>query len=307
MSRKSLVLANRARIGEIAVSCNAERVALFGSTARGEDTDTSDCDFVVDFKPRTTLRHLAKMRLQLEKLLGCPVDIVSRRSVPCEAVHVEAESIPRCSRSGNAHPVSNAGGSRVRAWQPRDMVTRVQDCGLDIERFRRWATGNLVDNRNRGIFAEWLVGQALQAIDASEFRQEWDVWDLQYRHAPIEVKASGLSQYWSPLRRSRPSFRIAVPKQIWCKQTAQWQPNHQATRPAQVYVFCLHTSLPATNANVACPYTWEFWVISGRALDARLGAQQTVGLATLDQLTEDQLTDPIRWDQIKEAVDRLID
>ena len=94
MSRKSLVLANRARIGEIAVSCNAERVALFGSTARGEDTDTSDCDFVVDFKPRTTLRHLAKMRLQLEKLLGCPVDIVSRRSVPCEAVHVEAESIP---------------------------------------------------------------------------------------------------------------------------------------------------------------------------------------------------------------------
>ena len=162
--------------------------------------------------------------------------------------------------------------------------------------------GNLVDNRTRGIFAEWLVGQALQAIDASEFRQEWDAWDLQYRHAPIEVKASGLSQYWSPLRRSRPSFRIAVPKQIWCEQTAQWQPNHQATRPAQVYVFCLHTSLPATNANVARPYTWEFWVISGRALDARLGAQQTVGLATLDQLT-----DPIRWDQIKEAVDRLID
>ena len=90
MSRKPLVLANRGRIREIAVSCNAERVALFGSTARGEDTDTSDCDFVADFKPRTTLRHLARMRLQLEELLGCSVDVVSRRSVPSGAVHVEA-------------------------------------------------------------------------------------------------------------------------------------------------------------------------------------------------------------------------
>ena len=94
MSRKSVVLANRHRIRQIAVSCNAERVALFGSTARGEDTETSDCDFVADFKPRTTLRHLARMRLQLEKLLGCSVDVVSRRSVPCGAVHVDKESIP---------------------------------------------------------------------------------------------------------------------------------------------------------------------------------------------------------------------
>ena len=28
----------------------------------------------------------------------------------------------------------------------------------DFAGFSRWATGNLVDNRNRGIFAEWLVG-----------------------------------------------------------------------------------------------------------------------------------------------------
>ena len=172
---------------------------------------------------------------------------------------------------------------------------------IDINGFRRWAGGNLVDNRNRGIFAEWLVGQALDAIDASEFRQEWDVWDLQYRHASIEVKASGLSQYWSPLRRSRPSFGITVPKQIWCEQTKEWQANDQGTRPAGVYVFCLHTSLPATNANVVCPYTWEFWVIAGRTLDDRLGAQKTVRPSTLDRLAE-----RVEWDQIKEAVDRLI-
>ena len=30
----------------------------------------------------------------------------------------------------------------------------------DLTEFQRWATGNLVENRNRGIFGEWLVGQA---------------------------------------------------------------------------------------------------------------------------------------------------
>ncbi len=43
-----------------------------------------------------------------------------------------------------------------------------------IECFQRWASGNLVDNRTRGIFAEWLVGQALGCIEPETHRQEWD-------------------------------------------------------------------------------------------------------------------------------------
>ena len=42
----------------------------------------------------------------------------------------------------------------------------------DFAGFSRWATGNLVDNRNRGIFAEWLVGQALGVIEADDVRTE---------------------------------------------------------------------------------------------------------------------------------------
>jgi len=30
-----------------------------------------------------------------------------------------------------------------------------------LEALRRWALGSLVENRNRGLFAEWLVGTAL--------------------------------------------------------------------------------------------------------------------------------------------------
>ncbi len=89
-----MVLANRDRIREIAASCNAERIALFGSTARGEDTEASDCDFIADLRPLTTLFHLVDMKHRLENLLGCSVDIVSRRSVPSEAGNVVEDSIP---------------------------------------------------------------------------------------------------------------------------------------------------------------------------------------------------------------------
>ena len=40
----------------------------------------------------------------------------------------------------------------------------------DFSGFSRWATGNLFDNRNRGIFSEWLVGQALGVIEADDVR-----------------------------------------------------------------------------------------------------------------------------------------
>ena len=63
----------------------------------------------------------------------------------------------------------------------------------DFAGFSRWATGNLVDNRNRGIFAEWLVGQALRVIEAGDVRTEWDAVDLRFGDLRLEVKASGLS------------------------------------------------------------------------------------------------------------------
>lgn len=181
-------------------------------------------------------------------------------------------------------------------------VTGVKDLELNVDSYHRWAAGNLVDNRNRGIFAEWLVGQALGAIEDRSSRVEWDAWDLDYQGAGIEVKASGLSQSWNRCEASkRPTFGIAVPKSVWHAETDSWYPNDKGTRPADVYVFCLHVPVPANNENVADPKKWKYWVISAQTLDEKLGTQQTVGTSTLDSLT-----DPIRWTGIKPAVDALI-
>ena len=51
-------------------------LALFGSTARDEASDSSDIDVLVDFDGRSTAKRYFGVQFYLEDLLGCPVDLV---------------------------------------------------------------------------------------------------------------------------------------------------------------------------------------------------------------------------------------
>jgi len=50
---------------------------VFGSAARGDDTDESDLDLLVDKGERTTLFDLGGLSEELKALLGVPVDVVT--------------------------------------------------------------------------------------------------------------------------------------------------------------------------------------------------------------------------------------
>ncbi len=50
---------------------------VVGSVARGEDTNDSDIDFLVDTGPETTLFDLGGLHEDLEELLGASVDIIT--------------------------------------------------------------------------------------------------------------------------------------------------------------------------------------------------------------------------------------
>lgn len=55
-----------------------QRIGIFGSVARGEQTEDSDVDIVVSLiKPR--LFYLVHIKEDLQRLFGCPVDIVRER------------------------------------------------------------------------------------------------------------------------------------------------------------------------------------------------------------------------------------
>lgn len=71
----------RAEILKLAEQRGARNLRVFGSVARGEATDTSDLDLLVEWEPgRSLLDHVA-LKQDLEDILGVSVDIGSERGL----------------------------------------------------------------------------------------------------------------------------------------------------------------------------------------------------------------------------------
>lgn len=69
-------------------------MAVFGSVARGEETESSDIDFLVEFEPGSSLFDLLHISEELEALLGVPVDVVSAGGLKDRDEHIRREAVP---------------------------------------------------------------------------------------------------------------------------------------------------------------------------------------------------------------------
>jgi predicted nucleotidyltransferase len=56
-------------------------LAVFGSVARGEATDSSDVDLLVEFSRPVGLFHFSRVRRRLSEMLGAPVDLVTLKAL----------------------------------------------------------------------------------------------------------------------------------------------------------------------------------------------------------------------------------
>lgn len=83
---------HRAEVLEIARSRGASKVRVFGSVARGEDTDDSDVDLLVDMPGEIGIFALTGLSLDLEDLLGISVDVIPEQIVNREALPALAAS-----------------------------------------------------------------------------------------------------------------------------------------------------------------------------------------------------------------------
>lgn len=69
-------------------------IAIFGSTARDEASDTSDIDILVRFDGPTTTEGFFGLQFYLEDLFGCSIDLVTDQALREEfRAHVEREAI----------------------------------------------------------------------------------------------------------------------------------------------------------------------------------------------------------------------
>ena len=71
----------QAKVTPVFLRHGVVRAALFGSQARGEATEKSDLDFLVEFGGEKTLLDLAALQMELEEALGKEVDVLTYRSL----------------------------------------------------------------------------------------------------------------------------------------------------------------------------------------------------------------------------------
>jgi predicted nucleotidyltransferase len=61
-----------------------ERIGIFGSFARKEDSPDSDIDILVKFRQTISLLELAQIHRELSQILGKKVDLVTEASIKNE-------------------------------------------------------------------------------------------------------------------------------------------------------------------------------------------------------------------------------
>lgn len=81
--RPSLALQqHRDEIRSIALSHRVSSVRVFGSALRGEDNEDSDLDLLVEPTSETTLMDIAKIQVEVARLLNIKVDVLTPNALP---------------------------------------------------------------------------------------------------------------------------------------------------------------------------------------------------------------------------------
>ncbi len=74
--------AHRAELRQLVSRHGLLHPRIFGSALTGKDRENSDLELLVDAPPGTTLFRLWQLQVELETLLGVPVDLLTPGDLP---------------------------------------------------------------------------------------------------------------------------------------------------------------------------------------------------------------------------------
>lgn len=127
----------------------------------------------------------------------------------------------------------------------------------------KWAHSCLMDNAERGAFAEYLVACAIGGKGTG--RVNWDKYDLVSEDGiTVEVKTSAYLQVWGQEKLS--DLRFGIQKTYgYIPDTNEYETEKK--RQAQVYVFCVHAETVQEKVNVLDTTQWKFYVLASEKLN----------------------------------------
>jgi predicted nucleotidyltransferase len=94
-ARPSLALAEHAaELRQLFSEVGLSNLRVFGSIARGEDTNASDIDLLADFAPSVSAFDVAAACWAAAGILGAPVDILATRALSPRMSYILDEAVP---------------------------------------------------------------------------------------------------------------------------------------------------------------------------------------------------------------------
>ncbi len=64
------------KLYQIAVKHNISKIFLFGSVVRGENSENSDIDFLLELEPGASALGIAGFQYEAQELLGIEIDVI---------------------------------------------------------------------------------------------------------------------------------------------------------------------------------------------------------------------------------------
>ncbi len=160
-----------------------------------------------------------------------------------------------------------------------NFIDKDESLDFNLIDFWSWNQSNLIENRTRGILAEFIVKQALNV--KSESRIEWDNFDLTTNSGKkIEIKSAAYIQSWEQKKFSEIKFGISKTR------GATDHPDYDGNkrRWADFYVFCLLKHKDQKTINPLDMSQWVFYILRTEMLDKYAPEQKTIGLKPLLEL-----------------------
>lgn len=151
------------------------------------------------------------------------------------------------------------------------------ETGRTILDYWRWSC-DLLENIQRGIFAEYIVAAALGATKNA--RTGWRGYDMLYGESKIEVKSSSYLQSWKQKVLSRPVFQIA--REQLDEETGTYADPRYV---ADAFVLCLFTHRDPGTADILDLNQWLFLVANTETLKRYFPGAKPLSESRLRALT----------------------
>jgi len=175
---------------------------------------------------------------------------------------------------------------------------RFNGCSLDFKLvdFWTWNQSDLIENRNRGVLAEFLVRQALGLDNPT--RLEWDAFDLITADGlKIEIKSAAYIQAWKQKKYSSISFDIKPTKTLLADNNY----STESTRQSDIYVFCLLHHQDQDTIDPMNLDQWTFFLTTTQILNRKLPKQKSISISTIETIPHEKCT----FTELKERFEKI--